>query len=135
MSKRLIVCVLLLLVSGTVAALILVDTEKTHIQSVVIKKQIEDGSYIFSHRFAEHPNMQSINLNAVIEEGTITLTNDTDSEIFPKGIIEKGLLFWHVKSSQWIIVVDKEDKDALDVGGCSDGPEVVDLENKIYWTC
>ena len=21
------------------------------------------------------------------------------------------------------------------VGGCSDGPEVVDLEKRIYWTC
>lgn len=21
------------------------------------------------------------------------------------------------------------------VGGCSDGPEVIDLEERIYWTC
>ena len=24
---------------------------------------------------------------------------------------------------------------ATEVGGCSDGPEVVDLKKRIYWTC
>lgn len=36
---------------------------------------------------------------------------------------------------QWVIVRSEADRHATEVGGCSDGPEVVDLQQKIYWTC
>ena len=42
---------------------------------------------------------------------------------------------WHAASQQWIIGHEASDKSVSDVGGCSNGPETVDLVNKVYWTC
>ena len=96
---------------------------------------ISNGQYVFIHRFSEHPNMPSIKLNVKIEGKYIELVNMDDDSLFPFGVIASGELFWHTASGKWIIVTSPEDKEAKEVGGCSDGPEVVDLEKKIYWTC
>ena len=96
---------------------------------------ISDGAYVLSHRFAEHPNMPSIVVDATVSNGRITLLNNSASDVFPKGIIAEGQLFWHSKSGDWIIASSEEDKAAEHVGGCTDGPEVVDFKNLIYWTC
>lgn len=79
--------------------------------------------------------MKSIQLLAVIRGRKIELINRTKSEVFPLGGIADGTLMWHAKSKKWIIGLSKSDKSAVNVGGCSDGPEVVDLRKKIYWTC
>jgi hypothetical protein len=96
---------------------------------------IRSGVHQFKHKFAEHPNMQSIPLIAKIKGHHIVLINKVASKVWPKGVIAEGELMWHAKSKQWIITLEPSDIDASDVGGCSDGPEVVDLKNKIYWTC
>lgn len=54
---------------------------------------------------------------------------------FPKGTIAEGTLMWHPKTKEWIIGLEAGDRDAVEVGGCSDGPEVVDLKKRIFWTC
>ena len=79
--------------------------------------------------------MQSITLVAEIIDDYIELTNADSDAVFDFGIMAKGKLVWHAKSSQWIIATSHADRDADDVGGCSDGPDVVDLQNRIYWTC
>ena len=96
---------------------------------------LQSGTYVFQHRYAEQPNMSSFKLNARIKGRHIVLTNPKASEPFPAGVLAEGELFWHAPSSQWIIVTDPEDRQAPEAGGCSDGPETVDLVNKIYWTC
>lgn len=96
---------------------------------------ISDGSYALTHRFAEHPNLPSIVVDAKVKNGRITLFNNSASDVFLKGIIAEGELFWHSTSGDWIIATSEEDKAAEHVGGCSDGPEVVDFKNLIYWTC
>ncbi|MFT4763802.1 MAG: hypothetical protein ACI9OH_000892 [Oleispira sp.] len=96
---------------------------------------ISDGEYVFQHKFAEHPNMPSIQLNVIVKGVLVTVINADDDEIFPLGIIDQGELFWHKGSDQWIIVDTPEDKDAKDVGGCSVGPTVIDLKEMVYWTC
>ena len=93
------------------------------------------GQYVFQHRFAEHPNLPSIRLTAKIDGNKITLINQDRFDVFPQGVIKQGTLAWHAPSGQWMIVEQAQDVHALEVGGCSDGPEVVDLKNKVYWTC
>lgn len=93
------------------------------------------GQYVFQHRFAEHPEISSIRLDVTIKDAHITVVNPTASDPFPAGVLSAGMLIWHAPSKQWIIGQQASDRLARDVGGCSDGPEVVDLENKIYWTC
>ena len=96
---------------------------------------IPSGKYIFQHRFAEHPAMKSISLTAKISGTHIVLTNTEPSDIFPRGVIAEGTLMWHAQSKQWIIGSAPSDRYAKEVGGCSDGPEVVDLRKRTYWTC
>jgi hypothetical protein len=96
---------------------------------------IAPGVYRFQQRFAEQPSMQGTELQATIEGRHIELVNLGDSTVFPKGVIEDGVLSWHARSRQWIIVSVPGDARAEDVGGCSGGPAVVDLVARIYWTC
>lgn len=63
------------------------------------------------------------------------IVNPTRSDPFPADVIAEGLLMWHSASQQWIIGHEASEKTAQDMGGCSEGPEIVDLVNKTYWTC
>ena len=79
--------------------------------------------------------MSSITLIAEIIDDHIELTNADSDSVFPFGLIDEGTLMWHAASQQWIIGDSEEDRKAADVGGCSDGPSVVDLVKLEYWTC
>ncbi len=79
--------------------------------------------------------MQGMPLVARVHGRHIERLNRTDSNVWPKGRMASGTLMWHAASRQWIIGNPKEDQRAQEVGGCSDGPYVVDLVNRIYWTC
>ncbi|KQZ57852.1 hypothetical protein ASD53_09630 [Lysobacter sp. Root559] len=96
---------------------------------------IASGHYVFQHHFAEQPTIPSISLNATINGSHIVLVNSKASGPFPAGVLAEGELMWHAGSGQWIIGHEDGDRSVRDVGGCSDGPEVVDLIGKIYWTC
>lgn len=74
-------------------------------------------------------------LDAVVQGRHIRFTSKPNSSVFPPGVVEEGILLWHVPSKQWIISQNEADAEAAEVGGCSEGPFVVDLEQKIFWTC
>lgn len=70
----------------------------------------------------------------IIQSDTITVYADDDIFV-PKGeIIIKGILMQH-KSGKWIIGLKPEDKDAPRVGGCGDGPSVIDFKRKRLVAC
>jgi len=96
---------------------------------------IRSGQYNFLHRFAEQPNIAGTPVTVKIKGHHITVINNTQSDGFPKGIIADGTLMWHATSKQWIIGTGKTDHFAKEVGGCSAVPEIVDLQNMIYWSC
>lgn len=96
---------------------------------------IRSGLYVFQHQYAEQPTMSSITLLAKINGHHIVLINQSKSDVFPIGVIVDGTLAWHAQSQQWIVIQTQGERSAKDVGGCSDGPEVIDLIKKIYWTC
>ena len=101
-----------------------------------VQLPISNGTYLFQHKFAEHPNTNSdIRFEVIIDNPKFFVRNNEESKIWPKGIIEEGELFFHEASQRWIIIHSDKDKNAPEVGGCTDGPTVVDLINKIYWTC
>lgn len=79
--------------------------------------------------------MESIALSAEISGRHIVLMNDGPNGTFPHGVVAKGDLTRHPSSGLWIIATSETDMNAREVGGCSDGPQVVDLKSKIYWTC
>ena len=99
------------------------------------KPPLKAGSYTFQHRYAEQPTMGSFTVRVHIKGQRITVVNPHTGQVFPKGVIAKGLLLWNAPTGQWIIGETETDRDNSEVGGCSAGPEVVDLVKRIYWTC
>jgi hypothetical protein len=95
---------------------------------------IRDGEYTFQHRFAEHPSIPSV-AQVRFGNGRVVVTNTTPGTPFPMGVVAEGQLLWNGRVGQWIIARTPADQDATEVGGCSDGPEVIDLEKRVYWTC
>ena len=96
---------------------------------------IPSGQYLFAHRSAEHPNIVAIPVIVRIAGHHITVTCQVECDGFPKGLIDEGTLMWNKKSKEWVIGYSDSDRYANEVGGCSEGPTVVDLKNKVYWTC
>ena len=93
------------------------------------------GRYEFQLRYAEHPNIKGIKLIAEIIDDHIELTNADSEEVYDFGVVAEGTLMWHEASRQWIIGQTDEDRIASRVGGCSEGPPVIDLLKLEYWTC
>ena len=93
------------------------------------------GRYEFQVRYSEHPTIDGPKLIAEIIDHHIELTNTDTDDVFPFGVIAEGTLMWNMKSQQWIIGDSEDDRNAEFVGGCSDGPDVVDLVELTYWTC
>lgn len=94
------------------------------------------GEYAFEQRFAEHPLMPGTGVVAVIAGDRIRIEDRRRSEERPDGsVLAEGTLAWHAPSRQWIIVTPATDPEASEVGGCTDGAEVVDFVAKTYWTC
>ena len=98
-------------------------------------RALPDGRYRFEHRYSEQPNMRSFPVTVEIKRSRIRVINPREVAPFPRGVIAEGRLLWHTASGQWIIGEQPGDHDAPDVGGCSAGPDVVDLLRRIYWTC
>jgi hypothetical protein len=96
---------------------------------------IASGQYTFRHRFAEQPDLPSITLAATIRGHHIVLVNPGESGVFPHGVVAEGSLMWNVAIRQWVIGTEASDRTTREAGGCSEGPEVVDLVNRTYWTC
>jgi hypothetical protein len=96
---------------------------------------IRDGEHAFRHRSAEHPNLSAHPLVARITGTRLVLVNRKPSSVLPLGVVAEGDLMWNAASKQWILGNDSVDRTAEEVGGCSDGPEVVDLRRRVYWTC
>jgi hypothetical protein len=95
---------------------------------------LADGDHRFTHRFAEHPSVASIPLLVRVAGDQVQVIVEVESDVFPRGVLDEGTLYLH-SSNQWIVAGDEAQKNAEDVGGCSDGPAVIDLEKREYWTC
>ena len=50
-------------------------------------------------------------------------------------VIEQGIIMKHSKTGKWIIGHSIKDKNAEEVGGCSDGPPEIDFRRKTFWLC
>ena len=96
---------------------------------------IASGEYTFTHRFAEHPTIAGIRLEVRIDGAHVVVVNPKASGPFPAGVLDEGTLMWHAATEQWIVGHEEADSSLPDVGGCSGGPQVIDLENRVYWTC
>lgn len=101
---------------------------------------IKSGTYNFQHRDAEFSHSPGYPVIATIRGNNIVVAyegqNSCLSEIRgPNNVLYDATLMWHRKTAQWIMGYEDADRDADEVGGCSTGPDTIDFENRILWTC
>jgi len=96
----------------------------------------KSGSYEYEVAFAEWTG-QSLGstVTVVISGDSIKIINNGRLSGTKGAIIEQGRICKHRSTGQWIIATKPEDEFAEEVGGCSDGPRVIDFRNRRWWTC
>ena len=98
----------------------------------------KSGTYIYKIAFAE-ANGKSLGATCivVIKGDKIKIVHDGKASLTgQKGdIIEQGIIMKHVRTGKWIIGHSSKDKYAIDIGGCSEGPSILDFRHKIFWMC
>ncbi len=101
-------------------------------------QKLKNGTYKFSIRDAEYVSHPIVaKCKVIIKRDKIKVIYiDSSLTLIKYGdIFDEGILMWHKKTKQWIIGHSKQDKNAKEVGGCSDGPRVIDLKKKEIWNC
>ncbi|MDR2205633.1 MAG: hypothetical protein LBE36_05705 [Flavobacteriaceae bacterium] len=92
-----------------------------------------DGTYRSDVAFAEWEE------NSMDEKVTVVINGDFikiiyDGEIKKGEIIDEGKIMKH-KTGEWIIAQNSSDTLLDEIGGCTDGPAIIDFKNKKYWMC
>jgi hypothetical protein len=95
---------------------------------------IDDGTHTFQIAFAEGGGaIFEYTCTVIIKGDSITVLEDGTAGSKGK-IIGKGILMKH-KSGKWIIATTIDDANVDDIGGCTDGPTVIEPKKKILWMC
>lgn len=104
----------------------------------VLCQQPKDGSYTYKIAFAEWEKQPAKTTCTVIIKGdSIKIIHNGNPGLTGKkgDIIDQGLLLRHKATGKWIIAHDQKDSGATEVGGCSDGPAVIDIKRRVFWLC
>lgn len=104
--------------------------------SVLLHAQPKKGRYTYKIVFSEHPNSDTTKTCTVKFKGDSVFIIHNGSLTGEKGkVINKGILMKHHPTGKWIIAHDPKDADAPEIGGCSDGPMVMDFKRRMVWFC
>ena len=98
----------------------------------------KDGTYTYSIAFAEWQGKSlGATCTVVIKGDSIKVIHNGKGNLTGnKGdIMDEGIIIKHTKTGKWIIGHSSKDKDAKEIGGCSDGPSIIDFKRKKYWSC
>jgi hypothetical protein len=70
-----------------------------------------------------------------INGDSITIINDGSITGEKGGILDQGLIMKHKKTGKWIIAHKAKDIYAKEIGGCSEGPAVIDFKLRVFYSC
>jgi hypothetical protein len=103
-----------------------------------VAQTLVDGEYTFTVAFAEWGGKTlGATCKVIIKGNSVVILHDGNSQISGQAgnVLDKGFLMKHKETGSWIIGASSNDKFAPEVGGCTGGPNVIDLEKRIFWTC
>ncbi len=96
-----------------------------------------NGTYQFDAAFAEWDGQSmGLKLTIVINGDSVKVIYEGHGSLSAEigEVIDEGIIMKH-KSGEWIIGNQISDKELDDVGGCTEGPAIIDFKNKKYWLC
>jgi len=98
----------------------------------------KDGNYSYDIAFAEWGGKtMGEKVMIVIKGNYIKVIYEGGGKLsFAKkgDVLEQGWIIKH-KTGSWIIGKQNSDINSEEIGGCSNGPTIIDFKNKKYWTC
>jgi hypothetical protein len=98
----------------------------------------KDGTYTYTVAFEEWGGKSlGATCTVIIKGDSINVVHNGSGNLTGnKGdVLEKGIILKHKKTGKWIIGHEPSDVNAQEIGGCGDGPTVIDFETKKYWSC
>jgi len=98
----------------------------------------KDGTYTYAIAWAEWGGKSlGATCTVIIKGDSIKVVHNGKTNVTGKkgDIYAQGIIMKHTKTGKWIIGNSKKDKDAKEIGGCSEGPSVIDFKNKKFWSC
>jgi hypothetical protein len=104
---------------------------------LIIAQKPKDGTYTYFIAFAEWEGKSlSATCTVIIKGDSVKIVHNGKGNLTGKkgDIIDAGIIMKH-KSGKWIIGHNTKDKNAEDIGGCSDGPRIIDFRRKKVWSC
>lgn len=96
-----------------------------------------NGTYLFDVAFAEwRGESMGVKVTIIIKGDSIKVVYEGEGSLTAEigEVIDEGIIMKH-KSGKWIIGKNKTDTEIDDIGGCTDGPAIIDFKNKKYWLC
>jgi hypothetical protein len=105
--------------------------------SITNAQKPKDGIYTYSISFEEWKKSPKVTCSVEIKGDSIKIIDSGAGNLSGKNgdIIDEGILMKHIKTGKWIIAHSVTDKDAKEIGGCSDGPTVIDFKHKRIFLC
>lgn len=97
-----------------------------------------DGTYTYKVAFDEWGGRSlGATVTVVIKGDSIRVIHNGRPGLSGKKgeVIDAGIILKHSRTGKWIIGKKKEDVNAAEIGGCSDGPSVIDFKRKIFRLC
>jgi hypothetical protein len=98
----------------------------------------KDGTYKYNIAYWEWGGKARNATCTVVIKGdsVLVLSNGEGENAGEKGSsIDGGRLMYHKKSGKWIIGHRPEAKNAPKVGGCAEGPTVIEFGRRRVWLC
>lgn len=98
----------------------------------------KDGTYTYSIAFAEWQGKSlGATCTVIIKGDSIKVVHNGKGNLTGKkgDILDQGIIMRHTKTGKWIIGHNNKDKDTKEIGGCSDGPSIIDFKRKRFWSC
>ena len=105
--------------------------------TTTLAQKPKDGTYTYTIAFAEWSGKSNgASCTVIIKGDSIKIIhNGTGNLTGKKGeIIDSGIIMKH-KTGRWIIGHSPKDKNARNIGACSEGPSEIDFKRKKFWLC
>ena len=105
------------------------------ISNSITDEKPKNGTYIYSVAFVESNGKITRNaFRVIIKDNEIKIVNNGILSGEKEEIIEQGIILKH-KSGEWIIAHNESDVNLEEIGGCTNGPIIIDFKKKIVWFC
>lgn len=106
--------------------------------TATLAQKPKDGTYTYSIAFGEW-NGKSLGAtcSVIIKGDSIKVIHNGKGNLTGKkgDILDRGIIMKHTKTGKWIIGHSNKDRNAKEIGGCTNGPSVIDFKRKKFWSC